>query len=597
MATDNSTLCKITNQSGKDMVIALALSGNETPAPGSVTTASRQLALLPLAEGGTVLKNGATGSVSLNQSYQPGSGEEGPIKDYDLTGSDSTWLYPLVQLSLSQLDNGTGYPPQTVTPGNTQAMSQAINFYQLLAVYPDSQLADDYMKALSAAKEAAVAKAAGSGQSAQDMLDAIDGQVSNFFKTTKEYADVTLADMVAVDSYYANFPFVWAQYKDSLTYYLYGSDGETGQFVGTVSLDKEGAADGQKANAGYTCLFAPAIHPNTTSRTDTDDSKAVPLTYAKGLFVDDATAAKPKIALKGSFLLKQFFTAKEEDTQVMTVVGGQCNGVTCIGFDTPQPSRTKHKTAAQSQVTPVEKYWNALVNPKSQLDMLISILTFVGAVAFIAINAVTIYKIYRWVKARRRANEPVTAENARKRLALVEDESEEESEVTFGQYTGGSNPQWKKVDFAQVRKEIELERLEITKAKLLEGLEEQRSSMDGILEYFRVLKASDVVEIQSEAVDIGDSIDALNEATPEKLKDIIAAEYKAFSARQPKLKSVLDRVSDAISDDTNQMVTESLERSAKIVDQVNDMQHEDESEIEDEDPFVRDPIRPWEWIK
>jgi hypothetical protein len=389
---------------------------------------------------------------------------------------------------------------------------------------------------------------------------------------------------------------VWAQYKDSITYYLYGSDGDNASFAGTLSLQKTGPADLLKANGGYTCLFAPAVNPADTSKTNTDDAKAVTLTYANGLFMDDASSATPKIALKGSFLLKQFFTTKEEDTQVITVVAGKCNGLRCIGFDVPQPAKPQHVKAMLETTSPIERYWNALIHPKSQLDMLISILTFVGAAAFIAINAVTIYKIYKWVKARREAAKALSEDDLNNNWENMENSSGEESEVFFGQYTGeGDGLGWKKVDFSKIREELAYDRLEMMKGKLVEGIEAQSRSIEGILDFFRLMKTSDVVEAQAARASIDKSIDALNEATPSTLKDVFAREYQAFTTRQPKINKVLTNASGVISADAKEMINTNLERSAEVIDKVKDMKEEDETEYEEEDPVIVDPIRPWQW--
>jgi hypothetical protein len=594
MSTDESTRCNITNLSGKDTVIAVAPRGQEKTIPDAFTTFNQQLELLTFAGGGTVLKNGATDAVILDENNLPAPGQDGPVKNHDLIVSESTWLYPLVHLDISQ-NGGNSYPPQTVAATSLEAMNQAINFYQVIAVYPDSQLASDYMKVLASVKAAAMARADGSSGSAQAVADAIENTVSDFFKTTKEYKDVTLTDVVAVNNYYASFPFVWAQYKDSITYYLYGSDGETATFAGTLSLQKS-AADGLlKPNGGYTCLFVPAVNPADTGKTDTDSSKAVPLTYTNGLFVDDAKSATPKIALKGSFLLKQFFTTKEEDTQVITVVAGRCNGLRCIGFDVPQPAKAKQSKALAAS-SPVERYWNALVHPKSQLDMLISILTFVGAVAFIAINALTIYKIHKWVKARKEAAKALSGDDLNDNWEHVDEDSGEESELYFGEYTG-DDLGWKKVDFSKVREELALDRLQMMKGKLVEGLEAQGRSIEGILDFFRLMRTSDVVEAQAANAQIDKSIDALNEASPANLKEVVAREYQSFSERQPKITKVLSNASNVITEEAKSMVQNGLDISSEVIDKVKDMQQEDDADYdyEKEEEFTVDPIRPWQW--
>jgi hypothetical protein len=246
--------------------------------------------------------------------------------------------------------------------------------------------------------------------------------------------------------------------------------------------------------------------------------------------------------------------------------------------------------------SPIERYWNALIHPKSQLDMLISILTFVGAAAFIAINAFTIYKIYKWVKARREAAKALSEDDLNDNWEHMDDSSGEESEVFFRQYTGDEDGLgWKKADFTKVREELAFEHLQMTKGKLVEGLEAQGRSIEGILDFFRLMKTSDVVEAQAARASIDKSIDALNDASPANLKDVVAREFQSFTTRQPKINKVLTNASGVISGDAKEMINTSLERSAEVIEKVKDMQKEDETEYEEEDPVIEDPIKPWPW--
>ena len=188
------------------------------------------------------------------------------------------------------------------------------------------------------AKNAASANADGSPGSAKAVADAIENTMDTFFKGTDQYKNVTLADLVVVDNYYNNFPCVWAQYKDSIIYYLYGTDGTKAVFAGTLSLNKTGEVDITQPNGGYTCSFAPAVNPADTSKTDVDASKSVNLTYSSGLFLDDVTVDTPDIGLKGNFQLEKLFTNDPDNNTVIVVLTGIVNGMTCIGFDMPQPS-------------------------------------------------------------------------------------------------------------------------------------------------------------------------------------------------------------------------------------------------------------------
>lgn len=330
---DTSKQCNITNNSGRDIIVALAITPGETTGSNTVVAANGGLEVLKTSGGDTVIKNGSSGTVTLDHSYTNGADGNGYVPDYNLQICDGTWANPVALLPVAQqtTNGATGFGPQTIAVDNG-VLNRAVNFYQTITVYPASSLAKDYAAAMQHAAE--TVNADGGPESAKAISDAM----SPFFESTINYKDVTLADVVAVTQYYNNFPAVWAQYKDSMTYYLYGSNGGTALFAGTLFLLKSGAMDVTKAAGGYNCIFMPAYNPADMNNTGVDASKAVILTYTGGWFVDDPKTDMPKIGLRGSFLLKRVVTGNPADTSILTVIDGAINGSNTIGLDTPQRS-------------------------------------------------------------------------------------------------------------------------------------------------------------------------------------------------------------------------------------------------------------------
>src|SRR3954452_17808661 len=117
---DQSTLCFVTNNSGKNVVVAVAISDDETASQGAVISANRQFEILKTSAGNTVIKNGSADTVTLDHNYKAGADDTGYVQDYDLIVSDSTWLYPLADLRVAQQgSNGSAsYAPQTVDATN-----------------------------------------------------------------------------------------------------------------------------------------------------------------------------------------------------------------------------------------------------------------------------------------------------------------------------------------------------------------------------------------------------------------------------------------------------------------------------------------------
>src|SRR5215831_8239653 len=123
---DQTKLCSLTNNTGKDVVVALMISDDETASQGSVISDNHQLEILKTSTGNTVIKNGSSDTVTLDHNYTDGADESGYVQNYDLIVSDCNWLYPLADLSIIQQgSNGTAsYAAQTVDAANQAAMSQ-----------------------------------------------------------------------------------------------------------------------------------------------------------------------------------------------------------------------------------------------------------------------------------------------------------------------------------------------------------------------------------------------------------------------------------------------------------------------------------------
>ena len=99
---DQSKLCSITNNSGKDVVVALMISDDETTSPNAVVSANQQFEILKTSAGNTVIENGSSDTVTLDHNFNAGGGETGYVQDYELIISDSTWLYPVADLPVAQ---------------------------------------------------------------------------------------------------------------------------------------------------------------------------------------------------------------------------------------------------------------------------------------------------------------------------------------------------------------------------------------------------------------------------------------------------------------------------------------------------------------
>jgi hypothetical protein len=401
---DPSKLQKIINNSGVDIVVSLPLSAGESASANSTVSSNGDVELLSVTKGGNTIKAADNDTVLLDRTYKdPDTGETAYEEGYDLLIGTPEWMVPIANIGvIHDYDDDdvskTWFDDVTVTADQKTALDQTVAFYQIIAAYPDSQFAKNYIAAMNVTSDDAENAADGSAGSAAAIQQKIAAGVATFFAGTANYKKVTLPDIVFLESYYNSFPFVWALYSASVTYYLYSSDGTATSFLGALSLTKPGTIDISKPNGGYACSFVPAVTPTDTTKTDVNQANAKTLTYSDGLFVDDTTADIPGVALKGSFQLKRTFSKDPNDTKIIVVISGTINGQTCIGFDQAQATKADDTT---------EDWLDSLFHPKTAAEIFNSVMTVLGALMMLHFVGSTLHGIVKWCRQKAAAKEPV----------------------------------------------------------------------------------------------------------------------------------------------------------------------------------------------
>jgi hypothetical protein len=216
MATnDIDKSCTITNNAGKSVVVLDAYTSatnvaNNAPQKGYQQT----LKLLPLAEGGQVLANGATGTVTLNDTRTE-NGETEPNYLYQLLISEPQSLFPVLDVGVAlQFESSPmSYPPVTVAAAAAKNMTLAFTFCQNLMAYPGSNLAKGFMQAMTAAQQQS---------KVSDMMQTI----ADYFNNTTGFKGLDFLSYLAVSTYMQSFAWTWglaASGQPGRTYWLYAS--------------------------------------------------------------------------------------------------------------------------------------------------------------------------------------------------------------------------------------------------------------------------------------------------------------------------------------------------------------------------------------
>ena len=410
-APDPTKEISITNSTPASITVLLPTLSAQTQDANGTLVYDQNLEVLSSVDGAKSIPVSTAKTFVLDQSYtDPDTGQPAYSTIYDLLPSTANWYSPVANLGVMQsFDDPPAYPPQTVTADSVKAFQNAATFVQTISAYPTSAITTSYQQAMNQAQNNASGQASGSANSGDAVAGTITGTVDDFFKTTKSFGDVTLAAVVAVQTYYGTFPFVWAEYAaGTTTYYLYKSDSTATSFVGTVSLTPPATIDVSKPNGGYTCTFKPAANGSDTTNVNVSTTGVKVLTYAGGLFVDDVNSDVPAIAVKGTFQIKSLFTTKPADTQIISVLTGTVNGSTCIGFD-----------SAQLSSDPNASFWDTLFHPKNAAQIFQSVMEIGGALMLLVFAGQMLHGMYKW--ARGLGTKPATIEGVNERIASMQE--------------------------------------------------------------------------------------------------------------------------------------------------------------------------------
>jgi hypothetical protein len=476
--------------------------------------------------------------------------------------------------------NPPAFADQTVTTDNHAAMLNAAKFQQSISAYPNSQLAKNYQAAITQSSTAADNSADGSANSSDNVADSITGATDAFFKGTKSFQNVTLADVVAVQSYYNTFPFAWAQYSGSVTYYLYSSDGTATSFVGTLSLAKSGAVDITQPNGGYTCTFTPATNPSDTTSVDVNTAQAKSLTYTGGLFVDDVSADIPMVAVKGIYQLKSQITRNPDDAQIIPLLTGSVNGVTIFGTDSPQKSND-----------PSSSFWKTLFEPKGATQIFNSIMQIGGALMLIHFLGSTSYAIYKWAKSRGAAKEPTTQELLDKQTEALEKTINDKVDAAFKKLSNDpkaeapKSPEEALDDAAKLEDNVAANGDAI---KIQDSLQSESAILEVEAQFIPEMSSGQIQSLESLASDVQSIQGNLSQATPETIVDVVATQKTALSDLSDSSAQLTEDLGNTIGAQEQANISTERANSDAITEQMDKMDTENETSKTSDNPSEGD---------
>ncbi|WP_109302492.1 hypothetical protein [Aquimarina sp. AU474] len=555
---EQSKNCSVTNNSSQDVVVVLPIAG-QTPGPDNSATVVKGLDLevLNTTDGTAIIAKDKSASVVLDMMYKDSdTGEEKWSSIYDLIISSSSWYMPVANHSASAILGP--FEPVTASSDDETAMQQAATFYQTIIAYPNSKLASDYVAAMKQSQTDASSKADGSSGSSQNVADSLSDSVQKFFEGTKEFKKVTLPVLVAMEDYYRDFSFVWSQYK-STTYNIYKSNGDQ---LGKVTFTKPDTIDVTKDNGGYTITY-----------TSSDEKTTKNLIYSDSLFVDDVNSDTPSIALKGTFQLKGVVNATSDATMI-TMLTGVIGADTCLGVDFEIKKDSKG-------------------NPAWYKTDAFQEFMAIGGLAMFAMLALGPIK---WIYGKCFGKKaPTTEEQFKKMQDDIKASLKEEIDTAVKKISDGKgevpdNP-------ADALEEMGASKGRVQAAenagKIQEGLESEANTLEQLAEFEGDMTPDQLETLESNASDLKEIQDALDNAQFKDLPDVVKAQTEKMGDLKSNINDFVEEVQEHLSAEAKAQIAENKATSDKLVDEVNESQQEQEEEASQDGEDV-DPIEPVE---
>lgn len=552
MSTSNPTnQLQITNSTTVDFAVVDSVS--KSPDASASQQLAQVLKLLKTTTGADNIAAGKKATVILDDTYvDPQTGKTEPSLLYRLIFSTSNWLVPICVKGVMQNLITKNYAPVTVAESDRQAMVSAIQFVAMIATYPTSSLAKGFNAAVSASTNNA---------SMAQSPDAVTQGVTTFFKGTKEYQNVTLDMVVEVNSYYNTFPFVWARYQDTMTYYLYSSDGTNPtKSEGKLTMTRaagSGMPNVTDSNGGYQIVYTDA------------NGATQKLSYVNGQFVDDANADIPTICLQGTFTLKSRLTGKASDNQIMSSLTGSINSTTVLGLDTQQSTDSNGRS-----------FWQTLFEPQGAQQIINSIMT-IGGLLMMAHFAYTFLKgIAQWVRQKWTGKKPPNLEDLIKQQAKDFEAALKQSKAELLKKLTADR-QRPPADDAELEPELE------NSASDLEAWSE-KSSLDAAVdvEAQRLQNLAEAMPdgptpaLEEAASNLQGIADDLSSAAPSNISDVTQGKAAQLDGVRQTINTEQANVEQELSQDVQQSLAEQRVQSDAIAEDLTKV-GEDRASVED----------------
>lgn len=551
-ATDTpiNTDCVITNSTSGDFLVLDARGDAVTP-PQLVYEQS--LKILPTKDGQSSIKAGATGTVTLNDMVTD-QDHTAPYQttNYELLMATPDCLYPVKATHARYILATHGYDPTKVLADDAAAMKATENFQQTIMAYPSSALAQNFQAAMSNTTNSATS------------ADEVDAAVAKFFAATSQYKAVTIATLAAIQTYYKTYPYVWANYQGSKTYYLYSSDGSTASSLGSVQIKVPTAvpASTDKSLSGFAFTYSDA------------GGNQKNLHYVKGQFVDDPNADVPGICLQGTFVQKSTLTKVDSDTKVIPILIGTVYDKKTLGYE-DQLKPGDDDTTKWSGFYP-------MLHPKDGLGWFTLIMSGVGVLMAIEMLIVRPVKFLKDQYDKRKNADGQQKDPSPDELKDIRSQVEASRNAWQSEYQKLSDKMDLSIDMSldltqcmnDYQKQLADRLNEDQRTTLEDALQTQSDAVGNMLDY------ADTPGLNRISQNINDNFGKIDGASTAELPGVIPEVKASVSTDNASIKTEIANVESVVSQEVSKSLhdaQESLETAEKTSDSIDKSAKENEN--------------------
>ncbi|MBE7171979.1 MAG: hypothetical protein INR73_15440 [Williamsia sp.] len=291
-ATNSQVEYQITNHADIPVVLVQASASDKDAL--NIQLYDQPLTMLQAGVSGNILKDGGNASVTIEHA------QDGMA--YSLIVAQADNLFPAMAFPVAFPENETSTIAVSVKAADRKAMQLAEKFLQTITAFPSSELATGYATALA---------------------DKDINSTNRFFQNTKDYKELTLNKVVAVQTYYNSYPFIWANYASKKVYRLYQANASNTTDVGSLTIitPAQAPASVDKSHPDFSIVYQPAEAA----------SEPVTLAYSNGKFSNKDGAAKPAVELKGVFSTADGTTKDQSALSIITLLKGTIDNVEVLG--------------------------------------------------------------------------------------------------------------------------------------------------------------------------------------------------------------------------------------------------------------------------